>query len=562
MKNSLRKIMFGSSILTWIYLSIYVIYGITAIRFSKLLGLSFDIASGSMEGFKEFTIELILIMVAMLALYAIYSRIKLVSNKRIKRTVKKNLYSSIFNAPISVFKKQNHESYASMLINDTKLIETEYIEPTFSLIEEVVMLSLALVALVQMNWMCCLFVLVVSLLPIIVPGLFVSGLQRRMMVYASENTTFLNQTSNLMESIELYKNRNGSEVLELRFDNNNLILSKVKKDAYQFMDVLISSIAVSANMVLLGILVFGMVLALNNILSIGEVFAILFISGSIVAPLGSISQKMPQVMGCKEIITKYNETLNIKIKDKEDLTEEVELITMDNVSLELDEKLILNNISLRLEKNKKYAFVGSSGSGKSTVLKTILGYYEDYKGLVKYNEKSLHNISSESLYNQLTYVNQETQLFECTIRENLTMFNPNITDDQLIDATRFAEIDHKIDNLEEGYETLISESGGNLSGGEKQRISIARAILKNSPIYMLDEATSALDHENYLRIEQKLLNRKNTTLITVTHRIEEAILGKYDKVFVFHEGKCKEQGTFEELITEKGQFYKLYNSQK
>ncbi|WP_017417055.1 ABC transporter ATP-binding protein [Clostridium tunisiense] len=562
MKNYLRKIMFHSSVRIWSYMLVFFAYAIVTVKFSKMLGLAFDVARGTKRDYWQYAKELCIITILMMVLYTIYSMIKVQSRKVINNNLRTKLYESINKLPIDEYMKKDCDSYTSILVNDTTMIETNYITPYLCIIEEIITLLVAIVAIITMNWMCSLFVLFVSVIPLVIPKLFVGKLQSMMMSYSQENEEFLKSTSSYMEGVEVFKNYNAVSVVDSQFDKSNKELGTVKRRAYQYMDILISVIAVVSNMVILGILVFGMILALNGLLTVGEIFAITFISGSIAGPLSKISQNLPKIMGCKEIVNKLNKILNYTYKEKENVEDIIETITLDQVSLEIDNKQILNQITLDLEKNKKYAFVGTSGSGKSTLLKLILGYYNDYQGEIKINNHLLQNVSEDSLYKQITYISQNNLLLEGTVKDNITMFEPNYEKSDISSVIEFAALDNKIKEMNDGLDTWISESGVNFSGGEKQRISIARAMLKNSSFYFLDEATSALDYENYLRIEKCLMNKPNTTLVSVTHRIDKSILGKYDKIFVFHNGQICEQGHFDELYMKKGFFYELVKAQK
>ena len=224
------------------------------------------------------------------------------------------------------------------------------------------------------------------------------------------------------------------------------------------------------------------------------------------------------------------------------------------------ERKALDNINITFDKNKKYAIVGESGSGKSTLIKLLMRYYNDYEGKISIDNLNIKNIYSSDLYKNISMIQQNIFMFDDSIKENIRLYS-NHDDKDILDACKRSGLDKLLNKLPNGINSLVGENGNKLSGGEKQRIAIARALINNTQILILDESTSALDNETAYNLENSLLNLENLTLITVTHKLIKNILNRYDEIIVMKNGKIIEKGNFEDLINIKGYFYSLYTIQ-
>ena len=219
------------------------------------------------------------------------------------------------------------------------------------------------------------------------------------------------------------------------------------------------------------------------------------------------------------------------------------------------ESPVLKDLDVQFDAGKSYAIVGGSGSGKSTLLNLLMGSSSNYQGEICIDSVSIKNIESESLYQLMTSVQQNVFVFNDTIRNNVTMFH-EFSDKEVTLALERSGLSEFIEKRGEDF--VCGENGANLSGGERQRISIARALLRKSPIILVDEATAALDAATARAVSFSILNLVGMTRIVVTHRLEEAILRRYDKILVMKNGTICEQGNFDTLMQQKGQFYSLF----
>ena len=213
---------------------------------------------------------------------------------------------------------------------------------------------------------------------------------------------------------------------------------------------------------------------------------------------------------------------------------------------------------MNIETGKKYVIVGESGGGKSTLLKLLLRYYDDYEGQMFLDDIEFNKIKPDRWFDITSIIQQNVFIFNGTIKDNIVLYK-DYSDEKLNKAIRDSGLEKLIEKLPDGINTLVGEGGNNLSGGEKQRISIARALIRDNSVLALDEATSSLDNNTAYSIENTILNLENVTCFVITHKLIKNLLTKYDQIIVMKNGQVKGIGTFEQLINENEYFNKLYN---
>ncbi len=254
----------------------------------------------------------------------------------------------------------------------------------------------------------------------------------------------------------------------------------------------------------------------------------------------------------KEIIDKPG-AKELKIKDGD--------IEFKNITFNYGKRTIFNNFSLKIPKNKKIALVGHSGSGKTTLVKLLYRFYDINKGEILIDKTNIKDVKQECLREEMSIVPQEAVLFDDTVFNNIAFSNPKANKEQVFKAIKFAQLDKIIESFTKKENTIVGERGVKLSGGEKQRVSIARAILANKKILVLDEATSSLDSITEHEIQQDLqkLMQGRTTII-IAHRLSTIM--NADKIIVMKKGKIVQEGTHRQLINRQGEYRNLWNIQK
>lgn len=317
---------------------------------------------------------------------------------------------------------------------------------------------------------------------------------------------------------------------------------------------------------LLGTMPIGMYLYINGSLSPADLTMCLILSLGIVAPLTSFTVFVNEIKAIEYAVKDAYEFLNLK--ELENSLEPVNLnqydIELKNVSFSYDtdkndnlnseENDVLNNINLKLPQGNFAALVGPSGGGKSTVARLIARFWDVSSGEVKIGGINIKKLPLSQLADTVSFVTQDNFLFNCSIMENIRFGNPKASDKEVINAAKAACCDEFIQNLDKGYDTNAGEAGGKLSGGEKQRIAIARAILKNAPIVIMDEATAFTDPENEHKLQKSIATlTKGKTLLVIAHRL--STIKNADKIIVMEKGCIINTGTHDELL-KKCELYK------
>lgn len=304
---------------------------------------------------------------------------------------------------------------------------------------------------------------------------------------------------------------------------------------------------------------------LKSDLSVGAVVTVISLLGKAYEPIAIFNVEYVDYKLNKVTVNKYIELLDIK--DDEALNSGLKLkelsgnVEFKNVSYSYNnEKNIINNLSFKINKNSSVALVGESGSGKSTIIKLIMGLIKYDKGNILIDGKELSKLNLNSFYDNVTYVSQEAPIFDGTLRENL-IFDKKIPDEEIIKVLNLVCLDKFYEKLENGLDTELGEKGVRMSGGERQRVALARLFFDDSKIIILDEATSAMDNITEKLVMGNVVKQlDNKTLVVIAHRLET--IKDVDKIYVLSDGIIQEEGKYNELLDKKGYFTKLYKSAK
>lgn len=291
-----------------------------------------------------------------------------------------------------------------------------------------------------------------------------------------------------------------------------------------------------------------------------ELIMVLFLSGALFVSLMAIMYVSMYAFMGQSVVEKleslFEEMNSNKLTFGSNNEFENYNITFENVSFGYTDKKIINNLSFSLEENKSYALVGSSGSGKSTIAKLISGFYKVDGGVIKIGDKSISSYTEEALINNIAFVFQNVKLFKTSIYDNVKIGKADASYEEVMTAMSLAGCDSILDKFSEREQTQIGTKGVYLSGGEKQRIAIARAILKDAKIIIMDEASAAVDPENEYELQRAFSNLiKDKTVIMIAHRLPS--IRNVDEILVMDNGEIIERGTDRELMTLDGEYKKL-----
>lgn len=500
---------------------------LSVICFDFMMGFIVDIFS---NGETEKFVPIILASIFLIILLFVTEYIDgYVMSSYIKNTVnylRCDIFTKILNKDMKDFSLDNSGKYISILYNDIKIIEDSLLNNIFLVISSFISFIISLLFLFSISPSIVIFIVIFGILGFVIPN----ALSKKLIIEKN------NYSHNLEE------------------------ITSVTKDLFSGFEV-IKGFSLSFSVtVYLGVLILGGYLMYKGEISVGTAIIIIQLSTHIVGPVKTSISLINQIKSVSLIADKIDEILYDSCED----IEEVSLPKFEN-SIEVknldfsytNDRKALNNINLTFEKNKKYAIVGESGCGKSTLIKLLMRYYKDYNGDILIDNKDIHKIFSNDLYKNMSMIQQNVFMFDDSIKENIKLF-ANYSDEEVLNICDRSGLSNLISRLPNGINSLVGENGNKLSGGEKQRIAIARSLINNTKILILDESTSALDNETAYNLESSLLSINDLTLIVVTHKLIKNILLNYDEIIVMKDGMVIEKGSFDYLISLKGYFYSLY----
>ena len=303
---------------------------------------------------------------------------------------------------------------------------------------------------------------------------------------------------------------------------------------------------------------------LKSNLSVGAIVTVIALLGKAYEPIAIFNVEYVDYKLNKVTVKKYLELLDLK--DDENLTSGNVIknvngkLEFKDVTFGYSDKKIVDGLSFGIESGSSVAFVGESGSGKSTIIKLIIGLLKNQEGKILVDGKDLSKINLNSFYDHVSYVSQEVPVFDGTLRENL-VFDKKVTDEEIVKVLNLVCLDKFYERLENGLDTELGEKGIRMSGGERQRLALARLFFDDAKIIILDEATSAMDNVTEKEVMKNVLDYlTNKTILIIAHRLET--IKDVDEIFVLEDGVIVETGTYKSLIKKDGYFKKLYNAKK
>jgi len=489
--------------------------------------------------------------------------------ENVKKNIQSDMMASLIKADTKVIDSKHTGKIVSNLTVDTSLIVNLVSVVLLNIFKDSLTLVGLLIVMFYQNWKLSLIAL------IMIP--FASYTAQKLgkkigkvSTTGMENAGFL--STHLMEIFKNHKLMKIFQREDYERDRINLKLEKVKNTAKKVGTIFVRVSPIMET--LTGIMIALLIFYSGKLISKGEIdinnffsfLAAMMLAYQPVRSLATLNMGIQTgLSAARRILPVIDETIEIKdsINCKELIVKNGE-IKFDNVNFRYNfdnENLnILEKINLNISGGKMTALVGHSGSGKSTILNLIPRFYNTTSGEIKIDDQPINDLSVSSLRKEISLVSQDTTLFDDTIKNNIAYANLKATDEEIIEAAKKSFAKEFIEKLPDGYETIIGENGLRLSGGEKQRISIARAMLKKSSIILLDEATSSLDADTEQKIQQALtLLTKNKTTIVIAHRLSTIL--NSDQIYVIDSGKVIANGNHDELLINSPVYKNFYDKQ-
>ncbi|MBQ6239697.1 MAG: ABC transporter ATP-binding protein [Firmicutes bacterium] len=476
------------------------------------------------------------------------------------RQYRKYVFDRLLEKGIQAFSGENSALYLSALSNDANTIEQDYIR----MLQNTVQVGITFIgALGMMLWYSPLLTLVAvgfSLLPVVVSVLLGNKAAVAEKAVSDRKERYTGILKDVLSGFAVVKSFKAEKSISaIHNESNNSVADAAKTREKIKLHVIYAS-GFAGGVLQFGVFFVAATLALSGRGGITAGTAIVFVQllNFVLAPIQVFPTYYAGKKSALGLIDKLAEALNQNVPDEGEpiapqLTKGIEL---RDLSFAYEEgKTVLHDVDLDMQAGGCYALVGASGSGKSTILNLLMASNRDYQGQILYDGKELKSVSTSSLYDLVSIIQQNVFVFNSTIRDNITMFS-EFPEEEIARAVCLSGLKKLID--EKGADYLCGENGSGLSGGERQRISIARALLRKTPVLFVDEATASLDTETSFEVLDAILRLDGYTRVIVAHDLDENILRRCTGLFALKNGAVSEQGTFEELMAQKGYFYSLF----
>lgn len=471
---------------------------------------------------------------------------------------KETIFNGLTLKNISAFTKENTSRYLSVLTNDANSIEQNYLNTVLLLAYNVLVFCGALFLMFYMSWELALLSLGISTIPMVCAMILGGKITQEECNVSDQNERFVAQTKDFLTGFSVVKGFKAERQAQETFCHANRKVEGMKQKR-RWLEGLLYSISDFSGFAMQSAIFFvGSYLAITQRTTPGAMVSIVSLSNYVFQPIQAVPQYLAGIKACKGLIEKVSHISeeNTSTQGKSLSKTLTEGIDFSDVSFGYEENSpVLHHVSAKLELGKTYAVLGSSGSGKSTLLKLLMGGLRNYSGSIRIDGTELREIDTDSLYNAISTIEQNTFIFDASIQDNIAMFQ-SFPPEKIETAIAQSGLSQLV--AEKGLTYPCGENGVNLSGGERQRVSIARCLLRGTPILMLDEATAALDRKTAFEVTSSILQLPNLTRIVVTHTLDKALLQQFDEILVIKSGNIVEQGSFDDLIRQKNHFYSLY----
>jgi len=481
--------------------------------------------------------------------------------------LRRQLYDHLLSQPASFFERHRTNFLVSRLVVSCSAIEYAVSANLRDVLREALILVFLLSAAFYLNWRLMLGAILIG--PII--ALLTTKFSKRLRKFADEsfegNKLLTDTAQETLANQTIVKAYGAEEREKERFSRVANLIARANLRSGRLAAISPPTIEIIGFVALLVLLYFGLREINAERLDASQFFAFMYFLFRSYDPMRKISRQHNEISkafaAAKDVWDVLDETEVLPEKENgaelKPLEKQIELREI-SFNYQNDTKKIIDGLSLEVKKGSVVALVGESGSGKSSLIKIVQRLYDPTYGSVIWDGVDIRDAKLASLHKQIALVTQETVLFNDTVKYNITYGKPEATELEIREAARIAFADDFIEELPQGYETVVGERGTFLSGGQRQRIAIARAVLVNAPVLILDEATSALDTESEMLVQQAIENlMQNRTSIVIAHRL--STIRKADKIVVMDRGKIVETGTHAELLEKDGRYRRLYDLQ-
>jgi len=518
----------------------------------------------------EYIGKILIILLVLYGLSSIFGYLQgwIMSGVSMKITYRfrKEISEKINRLPLKYFESTNQGEILSRITNDVDTITQTLNQSMTQIITSVTMVLGVLVMMISINWLMTL----VALLIIPASSIIIAFIIKYSQKYFRQQQDYLGHLNGHIEEMygghHIVKAFNGEKKSIEKFDSLNNTLYNAAWKSQFLTGVMMPLMNVIGNLGYVVVTILGSWLVIKNAIEIGDIQAFIQYIRSFTQPIAqiaNISNILQQTAACAERGFEF-------LEEEEEVPDTPKQINLEDIKGEIEfrnvrfgykpDKIVINNFSAKIRAGQKVAIVGPTGAGKTTIVKLLMRFYDVNEGAILIDGHDIREFSRKDLRSLFGMVLQDTWLYNGTIKENIKYGKPDSTDEEVIRAAKLAHIDHFIRTLPQGYDTVLNEETTNISQGQKQLLTIARAILKNPKILILDEATSSVDTLTEIQIQKAMDNlMKGRTSFIIAHRL--STIRDADLILVMDHGDIVEQGTHQELLKKGGFYAKLYYSQ-
>ena len=462
--------------------------------------------------------------------------------KHIMLTIRKGVIQSILKKDIPDYQSGNNAEYLTLLSQNLATLEENYLKNMISIYESCLSILFALGMLISIHPVIAAISVGAMAIPSLIPKLFGNALGKLQSTIMQRSSAYNAWIKDILNGFELVKTYQISDRVANRHTASALAVENSKTHYALKMGWVIGLASMSSVAVQFLIMTLSGVFAVHGWISIGSIVAVTQLTGQVISPAFQLSAKISQFKAVRPVCKQITDLTQKRVQPSHHAVpiHAFQELALHDVSFSYGKDPVLQHLSVSFEAGKKYAIIGKSGCGKSTLLKLIAGYFSQYEG-------SMTVDGSRDAVCDSTMISQNVFLFDDTIRNNLTLYS-DFPEDEIQAAVHAVGLDDVVAALDEGLETSVEENGKRFSGGEKQRIAMARALLHRKNLMLFDEATASLDNESAKNVEDCILGLDGVTCITVTHRLLRSVLEQYDQILVMEHGKLVASGTYRELV--------------
>lgn len=472
---------------------------------------------------------------------------------------KRFAFEKLSRKSIASFQSEVTATYLSAFSNDLTAIETNYLEKQFTLVFNTVLACGAVVLMLAYSPVLAVVAIGLCVMPLLASSFTGRYMEKAEKETSERNAGFAASLKDILSGFSVIKSfRAENSAIDL-LEQSSMAVEDAKCRKRKLSVILSTIGGIAGISAQLGTFLVGAVLAQQGFgITPGMLFVFMDLTGAVITSVREMPELLASRRAALALVDKMALSLESNVRDEgKDIPNHLENgISVHNLRFGFEpDSEILHDINIDFETGKSYAIVGNSGSGKSTLLNLLMASRHDYEGTISFDGAELRDISSKSIYELVSMVEQNVFVFDASIRDNITMFRdfPTADVDRAIELSGLSRLIN-----ERGGDYLCGENGKNLSGGEKQRISIARSLLQKPSVLLADEVTAALDAETGYQVTGDILKLDGITRIVVTHALVESLLKHYDGIIVLKDGRIVESGTFDDLMDKKGYFYALY----